>query len=82
MTPKLPAGPEQPKMEPPKRKFSSRLNCWNCGKEGHPAWRCTKPKAEPEARVRVTDLPEEDIMALAKIGLGVVKEEEEVEKGF
>jgi hypothetical protein len=75
VTSKLLANPEQSKVEPPKHKFSSRPNCWNCGEEGHPAWQCMKPKVEPKVRVQVTDLPEEDVMALAKIGLEVVEEE-------
>jgi hypothetical protein len=74
---KLGSNPEPAKMEGPRTKFSSRLNCWNCGKEGHPAWQCMKPKDETKTKVRVTDMLEEDVLALARIGLEVVEEEQE-----
>ena len=55
---------EPAKPETPRPKFSLQLNCWNCGEEGHPAWRCTKPKDETKTKVHVTDMPEEDVLAL------------------
>jgi hypothetical protein len=76
-TMKSASNPKPAKVEGPRTKFSSWLNCWNCGKEGHPAWQCTKLKDETKAKVRVTDMPEEDILALARIGLEVVEEEQE-----
>ena len=75
--------PEPAKPEAPHPKFSLQLNCWNCSEEGHPAWRSTKPKDEMKTKVRVTDMPEEDVLALARIGLEVVEDEEEaLEKDF
>jgi hypothetical protein len=69
--------PEPAKVEGPRTRFSLQLNCWNCGEEGHPAWQCTKPKDETKTKVRVTDMLEEDILALARIGLEVIEEEQE-----
>ena len=82
-TAKSTLNPEPAKTEGPHTKFSSQLNCWNCGEEGHPTWQCTKPKDEMKTKVRVTDMPEEDVLALARIGLEVVEEEQEsLGKGF
>jgi hypothetical protein len=57
--------------------YCMQPNCWNCGEEGLPTWQCTKLKDKMKAKVRVTDMPEEDILALARIGLEVVEEEQE-----
>jgi hypothetical protein len=76
-TMKSASNPEPTKAENPCTKFSSQLNCWNCGEEGHPAWRCTKPKDKTKTKVRVTDMLEEDVLALTRIGLKVVEEEQE-----
>jgi hypothetical protein len=40
-------------------------------------WQCTKPKDETKTKVQVTDMPEEDVLALARIGLEVIEEEQE-----
>ena len=82
-TAKSTLNPELVKTKGPRTKFSSQLNCWNCREEGHPAWQCTKLKDRTKTKVRVTDMPEEDVLALARIGLEVVEEEQEsLEKGF
>jgi hypothetical protein len=72
------SNPEPAKMEGPHTKFSSQLNCWNCSEDGHPTWQCTKLKDETKTKVRVMDMLEEDVLALARIGLKVVEEEQEL----
>jgi hypothetical protein len=76
-TTKSTSNPKPAKTEAPRTKFSLQLNCWNCGEEGHPAWQCTELKDETKTKVRVTDMPEEDVLALVRIGLKVIEEEQE-----
>jgi hypothetical protein len=77
-TTKPTSSPEPAKVDGPHTKFSLRLNCWNCGEEGHPVWQCTKLKDETKTKVQVMDMPEENLLALARIGLKVVEEEQEL----
>jgi hypothetical protein len=75
--------PKPAKVEGPCIKFSLQLNCWSCGEKGHLAWQCTKLKDEMKTKVQVMNMPEEDILALMRIGLEVVEEEQELlEKDF
>jgi hypothetical protein len=61
-------------------KFKLRLNCWNCGKEGHPSWLCPDQETERSEKVCVTELPEEELHALAAIAMDLVDKEHEEEQ--
>ena len=74
--------PTTPRSTTSTSKFSSRLNCWNCGKEGHTAWQCSEPKPEGRSSIKLSDLADEDVLALANIGLEVIEEESKAEEGF
>jgi hypothetical protein len=66
-------------------KFKSRLNCWNCGKEGHPSWLCPDQESERKEKICVTELPDEELHRLAEIAMELVDKEhaeELAEQGF
>ena len=61
-------------------KLKSRLKCWNCNKEGHPSWLCPDNETERKEQVRVTELVHEDVLALARLGMELVQEEDRMER--
>ena len=77
--------PTPAKAQTDRPKYKSRLNCWNCGKEGHPSWLCPDQETERKEKIRVTDLPEEEVRALAELAIDLVeqeRQEEETERDF
>jgi hypothetical protein len=69
--------PAKPQADRPK--YKSRLNCWNCGKDGHPSWLCPDQESERKEKVRVTELPDEDLHKLAEIAMELLDKEHEEE---
>ena len=77
-----PESPPAPATRPQdsRSKLKSRLKCWNCNKEGHPSWLCPDNETERKEQVRVTELVHEDVLALARLGMELVQEEEQMER--
>jgi hypothetical protein len=75
--------PAKPQTDRPKYKL--RLNCWSCGKEGHPSWLCPDQEPGTKDKIRASDLLEEEIRALAELAMELVNQEheaEQAEQGF